>query len=182
MAEHTRSTAIHWVATAAGLGAVVAAALAVAPADAGTLTADGPHSVPAAQAPNPVGFALPLACDGLPERISQRFSADTTGHGNIVTVVAARCAAPNGTPPDGLYVLAFGPDGRPRIAATLIKPSQNLTVRSAAIRADGSIHATVDGYSSEDVPRCCADLHDADTWTLRDGAYVLTAGTPLAQT
>ncbi|MFC1443634.1 hypothetical protein ABUW04_35910 [Streptacidiphilus sp. N1-10] len=182
MAEHTRSTAIHWIATAAALGGVVAAAVAVSPADAGTVTADGPHSVPAAQAPNPAGIALPLDCDGLPDRITQRFSADTTGHGTVVTVVAARCAAPNGTPPDGLYVLGFGPDGRPRITATLIRPTQNLTVRSAGIRADGSIHATVDGYSSEDVPRCCADLHDTDTWTLRDGGYVLTASTPLAQT
>jgi hypothetical protein len=182
VAEHSRSTAIHWIATAAVVGGVVAGALAVAPADAGTLTANGPHSVPAAQAPNPAGLALPLACDGLPDRITQRFSADTTGRGDIVTVVAARCAAPNGTPPDGLFVLRFGPDGKARIAATLIKPSQNLTVRTAAIRADGSIHADVDGYSSADVPRCCADLHDADTWTLHDGAYTLAASTPLAQT
>jgi hypothetical protein len=182
VAEHSRSTAIHWIGTAAALGAVVAAAVAVSPANAGTLTADGPHSVPAAQAPDPVGFLLPLACDGLPERITQRFSADTTGHGNVVTVVAARCAAPNGTPPDGLYVLAFGPDGKPRIAATLIAPTQNLTVRTAGIRGDGSIHATVDGYSSEDVPRCCADLHEAESWTPQGSGYVLSGNTPLSQT
>ena len=178
---HTRTRPLHWVGTAAAVGAVVAAAVALAPAGAAAPIADGPRTVPASAAPNPALVAFPLDCTGLPTRISQRFSADTTGNGTVVTVVAVHCDAPNGTPPDGLYVLRAGSDGKPRIAATLISPGQDLTVRSVGLRADGAIHAAVDGYSSADVPRCCADVHETYTWTPGSDGYSRTVTTPLSQ-
>ena len=178
---HTRTRPLHWVGTAAAVGAVVAAAVALAPAGAAAPMADGPHTVPAASAPNPAGVAFPLDCAGLPVKVTQHFSADTTGNGSVVTVVAVHCDAQNGTPPDGLYVLRAGPGGRPRIAATLISPAQDLTVRSVGLRADGAIHAAVDGYSSADVPRCCADVHQTYTWTPGPDGYSRTVTVPLSQ-
>jgi hypothetical protein len=178
---HTRSRPLHWIGTAAALAAVVAAAVALAPAGAAAPVADGPHSVPASAAPNPSLVAFPLNCAGLPTKVTQHFSADTTGNGTVVTVVAVHCDAQNGTPPDGLYVLRAGPGGKPRIAATLIRPSQNLTVRTLGLRPDGTIHAAVDGYSSEAVPRCCADLHQTYTWTPTSDGYSHTVTVPLSQ-
>ena len=178
---HTRSRPRYWLGTAAALGAVVAAAIALAPAGAAAPIADGPHAVPAAGAPDPARIALPLDCAGLPTRITLRLSADTTGNGTVVTVVAAHCDAQNGTPPDGLYVLGTGPDRKPRIAATLIRPDQNLTVRKLGLRADGAIQASVDGYSSPDAPRCCPDLHETYTWTPGADGYSRTVTVPLSQ-
>lgn len=178
---HTRSGPLAWLGTAAALGGIVAAALAAAPAGAAVPVANGPHAVPAGSAPDPARVAFPLHCDGLPTKVTARFSADTSGNGTVATVVAVHCAAQNGTPPDGLYVLRPGPDGKPRIAATLIAPDQHLTVRSLGIRADGAIHAAVDGYSSADVPRCCADVHVTYTWTPEPDGYARSVSLPLSQ-
>ncbi|MHA6764406.1 hypothetical protein [Streptacidiphilus sp. PAMC 29251] len=178
---HTRTRPAHWLGTALALGAVVAAAVALAPAGAAAPVADGPHTVPASAAPDPARVAFPLDCAGLPTKVTQRFSADTSGNGSVVTVVAVHCDAQNGTPPDGLYVLRAGPGGKPRIAATLISPGQNLTVRKLGLRADGAIHASVDGYSSADAPRCCPDLHQTYTWTPGPDGYSRTVTVPLSQ-
>lgn len=166
---HSRTRPQHWIGTAAALAALVGAALAVGPADAAPF-ADRPpaaraHTVPASLGPDPAAVTLPLACDGLPVGIAARLSADTTGGGTVVTVVAARCVAPNGTPPEGLFLLRFGPDHRPVLAGELISPRDDLTVRSLRLRADGAIEAAVDGYSSDEVPRCCADLHRTYDWS-----------------
>ena len=179
---HTRTHALHWLGTAAALAAVVAAALAVAPADASAPVPDGPHAVPAADAPDPARAVYPLGCDGLPVKISQSFSADLTGDGTDDTVAAAHCLSSTGTPPDGLYILRSGPGGRPRIAQVLIEPGQDLTVRSVTFRSDGSIRADVDGYSSPNVPRCCADLHEAFTWTPHGSGWIRTVSLPDAET
>ncbi|WP_042437135.1 hypothetical protein [Streptacidiphilus albus] len=178
---HTRTRPWQWAAVAAALGGVVALALTLAPAEAAPV-ADGPHAVPAAGAPDPARAALPLHCDGLPVDVTQRFSADLTGNGTVATVAAAHCLAGNGTPPDGLYLLEAGPDGRPRIAGTLITPQQDLTVRSVTFRSDGSIQAAVDGYSSPDVPSCCPDLHETYTWTPHADGWTRTVSVPLLQT
>jgi hypothetical protein len=178
---HTRTRPRHWLGTAVVLGAVVAGAVALAPAGAAAPIADGPHSVPASAAPNPSLVAFPLNCAGLPTKVSKRFSADTTGDGSVVTVVAVHCAAQNGTPPDGLYVLRAGPGGKPRIAATLISPAQDLTVLTLGLRSDGTIRAAVDGYSSADVPQCCPDLHQTYTWTPGPDGYSRAITDPLSQ-
>jgi hypothetical protein len=177
---HTRTRPYHWIGTAAALAAVTGAVLAVAPAGAAPIT-DGAHRLPASAAPDPARVALPLDCAGLPVTVDQRLSADTTGNGTPATVVAARCDAPNGTPPDGLFLLRFGPDHRPVVAEQLIAPRQQLTVRSIDLRADGTIRAAVDGYSSDQVPRCCADLHLTYTWTPRGNGYSLTVTAPSVQ-
>jgi hypothetical protein len=36
----------------------------------------------------------------------------------------------------------------------------------------------VDGYSSPDVPRCCADVHEAFTWTPHGTGYTRTVSVP----
>lgn len=178
---HTRTRPWQWLGTAAATGAVVAGALALAPAGEAAPITDGPHAVPAATAPDPAKAVFPLDCAGLPVKLTARFSADTSGNGTLVTVVAAHCDAGNGTPPDGLYLLRPGPGGKPRIAATLISPNEHLTVRTLGLRADGAIHAAVDGYSSADVPRCCADLHLTYTWTAGAGGYSRSVTDPQAQ-
>ena len=168
---HTRARARHWIGTAAVLAAAIGTVLAVAPADASAPVPNGPHAIPAAQAPNPARAALPLGCDGLPVKVTQGFSADLTGDGTVATVAAAHCLSPVGTPPDGLYLLENGPGGRPRIADVLISSSERLTVRSLDFRSDGVITAAVDGYSSTDVPRCCPDLHESLVWTPNGSGY-----------
>ncbi|WP_370081648.1 hypothetical protein [Streptacidiphilus sp. MAP12-16] len=178
---HTRTRPYHWIGTAAVLAAVVGTVLAVTPAGATVTTANGPHAVPAAAAPDPALAHLPLDCAGLPVKISQSFSADLTGNGTVATIAAAHCDSPNGTPPDGLFVIEKGQDGRPRVALVLIRDAEALTVRSVAVRSDGSISARVDGYSSPDVPRCCADLHETYTWTPHGSGYVRTISVPLSQ-
>jgi hypothetical protein len=168
---HTRARARHWLGTAAVLAVAVGTVLAVAPADASGPVPNGPHAVPGAEAPDPARAALPLGCDGLPVKVTQTFTADLTGDGDVATVAAAHCLSPVGTPPDGLYLLKDGPGGRPRVADVLIGSSERLTVRSVDFRADGVITAAVDGYSSINVPRCCPDLHESLVWTPNGHGY-----------
>ncbi|WP_370096025.1 hypothetical protein [Streptacidiphilus sp. MAP12-20] len=159
---HARSRPLHWVATAAGIAAVVGTALAVGPAGAAQQAAPGAaHQVGAAAAPDPSKVTLPLDCAGQPVKIDQRFAATLPGTGVPVTVVAARCDATGGTPPDGLFVLEAGSTAVVR----LLDPARRLTVRSMAMRSDGSIHAVVSGYSTADVPNCCPDVHETLDWT-----------------
>jgi hypothetical protein len=134
--------------------------------------------VAASAAPDPARAPYPLNCDGLPVKVEQSVSADLTGNGEIATVAAARCVSGAGTPPDGLYVLLPGSGGRPRIAAALIRPGEQLSVRSLSVRSDGDITAAVDGYSSPSVPRCCADVHETLTWTPHDGGWIRTVSFP----
>lgn len=178
---HTRSHPWHWAAVALALAGVVALALTLAPAEAAPVT-DGPHAVPAADAPDPARAALPLGCAAMRVDVTQQFSADLTGNGAIATIAAAHCLANAGTPPDGLFLLEAGPDGRPRIADTLITPGEGLTVRSVTFRSDGSIQAAVDGYSSPRVPQCCPDLHETYTWTPHAGGWTRTVSVPLLET
>ena len=175
---HARSRAPHWLGTAAALAAVVGAVAVVAPAHAAPPVSNGPHAVPAAAAPAPARARYPLNCDGLPITIEQSVSADLTGNGDIATVVAARCVSGAGTPPDGLYLLQSGAGGRPRIAAELIRPGEQLSVRSLSVRSNGDITAAVDGYSSPSVPRCCADVHETLTWTPHNGGWIRTVSFP----
>jgi hypothetical protein len=166
---HARSKPLHWIATAAGLCAVVGVSLAVGPAGAVQTGAGATaHPLAAGTAPDPAKATLPLDCGPLPVHVDQHFSAALPGTGTPVTVVAARCDAGAGAPPDGLYVLEAG-----RAAAIqLLDPAKRMTVRSMAMRGDGSIHAVVIGYSSADVPSCCPDLSETLDWTLRaDGTW-----------
>ena len=50
-------------------------------------------------------------------------------------------------------------------------PAQKLSVNDFAVR-DGAISATLLGYSSPDVPRCCPDQQENASWQWQGGAFV----------
>jgi hypothetical protein len=173
---HARSKPLHWIATSAGLCAVVGVVLAVGPAGAVQTGAEpAAHPLATGTAPDPAKAKLPIDCGPLAVHLDQHFSAALPGAGTPVTVVAARCDAGAGAPPDGLYVLKAGQAA----PIQLLDPAKRMTVRSMAMRSDGSIHAVVIGYSSTSVPDCCPDLSETLDWTLGAngtwGAPVVTA-------
>ncbi|GAA2145584.1 hypothetical protein GCM10009760_34360 [Kitasatospora kazusensis] len=179
---HARPALRHWALVAAGCGAVIAGALAVSPAQ-GSTTANGAagpvvRPVPDADAPDPAKAELPLDCGPFPVKVALRASASFDGR--AVTVAAAHCAADNGTPPDGAYLLGAGPDGRPVVQATLVRPEEGLTLAEMRLRSDGTITGRAKGYSSTDVPHCCPDLTVSLTWTPQHGQWTRTeTKTPL---
>lgn len=185
---HARSKPLHWLATAAGLCGVVGLALAVGPAGAvqtgaaqtGVGQPGAAHPLAQEAAPDPAKAKLPIDCGPLPVHLDQHFAAALPGSGTPVTVVAARCEAGAGAPPDGLYVLEAGQAK----AVQLLDPAKRMTVRSMAMRSDGSIHAVVIGYSSINVPDCCPDLSETLDWALGAngawGAPVVTGNSALS--
>ncbi|MCX4750153.1 hypothetical protein OG455_32355 [Kitasatospora sp. NBC_01287] len=177
-AAAARSGPWRWGAVAAACAALVAGTLAAAPgvaphpaaAPATAPTGAGtPHALPAAQAPDPAQAQLPLDCGPMPTTVSVSFAADL-GDGTPATVVAAHCQAGSGTAPDGLFVLGPGQDGHPALRATLLRWQEGFTVTRLALRSDGTITATAQGYSTVDVPRCCPDLNVQLDWTRTPGA------------
>ncbi|MGA5699360.1 hypothetical protein [Peterkaempfera bronchialis] len=175
---HARSGAVHWAATAAGIGAVIAVAVVTAPAQgapyavrpptAGPVRAPAPAPVPA---PDPAKAQLPLDCGPFPVKAARTFSADLDADGRPETVVAAHCDGTNGTPPDGVYVLAAGA-GAPRVAATLVRPEENLSVLELEPGDGGTVIARVQGYSTVDVPRCCPDVNLILSWARAGDSWV----------
>ncbi|WP_377268363.1 hypothetical protein [Peterkaempfera sp. SMS 1(5)a] len=171
---HARSGPVHWAVTAAAVGAVIATAVVSAPAE-GAPRALRPQTsghrdapVTAAPAPDPSKVQLPLDCGPFPVKAARRFAADLDGDGRPETVVAAHCDGTNGTPPDGVYIIAGGSgaggSGAPRIAATLVRPQENLSVLELESGPGGTVVARVQGYSNADVPQCCPDVNSILTW------------------
>ncbi|MEU2789616.1 hypothetical protein [Streptomyces sp. NPDC007100] len=171
---HTRARALHWLATAAALAAVVATASLVQPPDA-TATTGGAASAraAAAPAPDPRAAAYPVDCG--PNRLDVVDSAtgDLDGDGSPETVAVVRCHTETGTPPSGVYVLARPEAGRgaPRVAATLLAPARQRSVEGFAVRG-GVVAATLLGYSTADVPRCCPDEREQVKWQWKGGKFV----------
>ncbi|MFB7382855.1 hypothetical protein ACFC6U_33030 [Kitasatospora purpeofusca] len=166
-----RTTPWHWGVTVGGCAAVVAAALAAGPAGGTTGPArPTPKALPAAAAPDPARAELPLDCGSFPVTIAVSFAADL-GDGRPGTVAAAHCAAGNGTPPDGVFLLGPGPGGRPAVLATLLSERENLIVSRLALRSDGAITGHAQGYSSDEVPRFAPDISLDLTWTHKGGAW-----------
>ncbi|KQV22940.1 MULTISPECIES: hypothetical protein [unclassified Kitasatospora] len=167
-----RTRVRHWVLVAAATAAVIAGALAVNPAQ-GTvrpIRPAAPSALPAAVAPDPAKAVLPLDCGPLPTTVALSFGAVLDGRPS--TVVAAHCAAENGTPPDGVFLLTPGQDGRPQIAATLVKPEEGLTVTELKLRSDGTITARGRGYSSDEIPRYAPDLTVLLSWHRQGGDWL----------
>ncbi|GAA0688354.1 hypothetical protein GCM10010193_48010 [Kitasatospora atroaurantiaca] len=170
---HARSGFRHWAVVAAGCAAVVAGALAANPAEGGVTPTRPPvQALQPAEAPDPTKAELPLDCGPFPVTVGLHFSAQLEGR--PTTVAAAHCAADNGTPPDGAYLLTAGPDGKPVVKATLVRPEEGLTVTELKLRSDGTIVGRARGYSNDDVPRCCPDLVLDLTWTHKAGQWVRT--------
>ena len=175
---HTRTRSVHWITTAAALGAVVAAVAAVQPADASQAHTDAKAPGPPAAAPDPHAAAYPLTCaPGAPVDVVSHVTADMDGDGRPETIVVVRCHSDIGTPPSGVYILdaAATAGGRPKVVQTLVDPKDDRQI--AGFRLDGrTIRATVFGFSSDSTPRCCPDLKRAYTWEWRDGRYVAIPG------
>lgn len=112
--------------------------------------------------------------------VVDRVSADLDGDGRPETVAVARCHSGSGTPPSGLYVLSADPaaGAAPRIVETLVDPKEQRSFKG--LRIDGhTVRATVLGYSTDDVPRCCPDQQRDYSWEWRSGTYYEIPG-PLA--
>ncbi|MFD7492946.1 hypothetical protein ACFV8T_11080 [Streptomyces sp. NPDC059832] len=172
---HTDTKPLHWLATAAAMAAVVAAAGLLQPDPAAS--ASTPHRTTAQHgaanvtAPDPARADFPLECGGLESAVAKQATGDLDGDGRPETVAVVRCAAGSGTPPSGVYVLTRGSGAAPRVVATLVDPAQEMSVGDFAVR-DGVISATLLGYSSDTVARCCPDQQERVTWQWKGGAFV----------
>ncbi|RLU92170.1 hypothetical protein CTZ27_20140 [Streptomyces griseocarneus] len=170
-APHHRPRPSHWVITAAALAAVVVCASLVGPGDDATVA-----SAATAPAPDPRAARYPFDCGASTVQVVRRATADLDHDGRAETAAVVRCASSGGTPPSGLYILGPGAAGerRPRILATLVDPAEKMTVGAFRVTGD-VVSATLFGYSSANVPRCCPDRSRNVEWRWRDGKFVLTA-------
>ncbi|MEU8528930.1 MULTISPECIES: hypothetical protein [Streptomyces] len=176
---HTHARPVHWLATAAAMAAVVAAAGLLQPDAATATSARGPQAAPQ-PAPDATKATYPLECGGGPSKVARQTTGDLDGDGNPETVAVAHCDAGSGTPPSGIYVLTRGKDGAARVVATLVEPAGRQSVQTLAVR-DGVVTATLLGYSSADVPGCCPDLKESAEWRWESGTFVRTSAAAAAQ-
>ncbi|MFI0818499.1 hypothetical protein ACH4TX_18615 [Streptomyces sp. NPDC021098] len=179
---HTHPRPVHWIATAAAVAAVVAGASAFQPADAKagpaptTLSAHRTGGLQATQAPDPRTAHYPMDCGRAEPGVVDRASADLDGDGRPETVAVVRCRTAAGNPPSGVYVLAqpAREGAAPRIVATFVDPKEGMSVTDFAVRGT-MVSATLLGYSTTKVPRCCPDLQRKVNWQWKDGEFVLKA-------
>lgn len=164
----------HWISTAAVLTAVVGAAILLAPASGNAADSPGGRS---AQGPDPKAVHYPLDCAGLPVAIARQATGDLDRDGRAETAVAVHCQAAGGNPPHGIYVIAegAGPSPTPRVVATLLDPLAKLTTAELAVR-EGQLSATVLGYSTDSVPRCCPDQKRKIIWEWDSGRFTPVPG------
>lgn len=182
---HTRSRTVHWLTTAAGLGAVVAAVALVQPASASVAgsaptSAAGPAK-PSARpvaAPDPKAATYPMDCPpGAPVDVIEHVSGDMDGDGRPETVAVVRCHSDTGTPPSGVYILSAPTTAGapPKVAQMLVNPADDREISN--FRMEGrTVKATVLGFSSSTVPRCCPDMSRGYSWEWRGGHYVALPG------
>ncbi|GAB2947880.1 hypothetical protein GCM10023080_003170 [Streptomyces pseudoechinosporeus] len=171
---HTHARPIHWVATATALAGVVAASAFLQPDQAtAAQPGRGAQSAPAATAPpDPTRVDFPVECGPTKVIVQKKASGDLDGDGRPETVAVVRCDAIAGAPPSGMYVLTQAADAtEPHIVATLVDPKDRLTVTDFVVR-DASVTATLLGYSSPDVPRCCPDVDERAKWQWKNGTFV----------
>ncbi|THA67582.1 hypothetical protein E6P78_14885 [Streptomyces sp. A0958] len=178
---HTYTRPMHWLATAAAMAAVVAAAGLLQPHASASASTPHPatstqHGTVQAVAPDPAKAAFPLDCGDLGNTVAKEAPGDLDGDGRPETVAVVHCAAGLGTPPSGVYVLTQGSGATPRIVATLVDPAQQLSIGDFTVR-DRVISATLLGYSSSSVPSCCPDQQEKVTWHWQNGAFIRTSET-----
>ncbi|MEV1022549.1 hypothetical protein [Streptomyces sp. NPDC050264] len=171
---HTTTRPIHWLATAAALAAVVAASGFLQPGAATAAQAESKTPGTTSQAvapPDPAAVHFPLNCGPVKVVVQKKASGDLDGDGRPETVAVVRCDAGSGTPPNGVYVLTQPAGAKPRIVATLLDPKDRFSVSAFGVR-DGAVTATLDGYSSDEVPRYRPDVHDKAKWQWQGGRFV----------
>lgn len=176
---HTGAKPVHWLATAAAMAAVVALAGLLQP-EAATATAQASeHGTSSgsgtAAAPDPAGVVFPVECGSTGQTVTESAPGDLDGDGRPETVVSVRCTTGFGTPPSGVYVLTQTDGAAPRVVATLVDPADNQSVTGLAVQ-DGTVSATLFGYSSADVPRCCPDERESVSWRWKGNAFVRSTG------
>ncbi|WP_407563858.1 hypothetical protein [Streptomyces sp. 184] len=173
---HAHPRAVHWIATAAAMAAVVAlAALIQPPTVAAGNDGKGDHGGRPAPGPQPSAAHYPVDCAGTEPEVFKHGSADFDADGRAETVAVVRCRAAAGSPPSGMYVVsATKPGVSPRVTATLLDPAEGMSVGQFAVR-ENEISATLLGYSSPDVPRSKPDKQRNVTWTWEDDRFRLTA-------
>ncbi|OEJ27713.1 hypothetical protein AR457_27855 [Streptomyces agglomeratus] len=170
---HTRPRPVHWLATAAAMAAVVAVAGLLQP-EAATASqtapaAAGPADTAPPAAPDASSAVFPLDCRGHKPGVVKQGSGDLDGDGRPETVAVVRCVSGIGTPPSGVFVLT----GPSRVVATLVDPADGVGVTDLAVRA-GTVSATLLGYSSPEVPRCCPDRRERVKWQWKGGKFART--------
>ncbi|MFF7025340.1 hypothetical protein ACFY97_30540 [Streptomyces klenkii] len=171
---HTRPGPVHWLVTAVALAAVIAVACLTGPReDPAPARAVAPAA--ATRAPDALAGRYPLRCGpgGGPD-VVQQVTSDLDHDGRLETVAVVRCRAGGGTPPSGVYLLAeprsYGEP--PRVLATLVDPREKMTVTALTV-TEGTVSATLLGYSSASVPRCCPDMRRTVEWHWKNGKFVL---------
>ncbi|MFD3516517.1 hypothetical protein [Streptomyces sp. NPDC058657] len=174
---HTRPRAVHWLVTATATAAVVAgAALLQPPAATATQTPPSARTAagaaPALPAPDAKTAAYPLECRSGKTVLLRQATGDLDGDGHPETVAAVRCDWGIGTPPSALYVLT----GAGRVVATLLEPGEEQNVTDLTVTR-GSVTATLLGYSSDAVARCCPDKTSKTKWQWRNGKFTRSATT-----
>ncbi|MFF1482350.1 hypothetical protein ACFVYD_33165 [Streptomyces sp. NPDC058301] len=170
---HTHARPVHWLATAAAMAAVVALAGWLQPGTAKASQGAAGARAAAAPAPDAAAVVYPLQCGTVGTQVAARATGDLDGDGSPETVAVVRCRAGSGTPPSGVYVLTRPAlkGAPPRLVATLADPREKLGVSGLAVR-DGAVTATLLGYSSPDVPRCCPDQEQKAKWRWQGGKFV----------
>ncbi|MEK8170054.1 hypothetical protein NKH77_10655 [Streptomyces sp. M19] len=171
---------MHWITTAVALAAVVAGAAVLQPADAKATTGESRAN----SAPHPGGVVRAPT----PARPTTRWTAarrsrksSTTPRETWTATAAPRrsrwCAArPVPAPRRAASTCSPEPTARgpTRVVATFLDPKERMSATDFALRS-GTVFATLLGYSSDQVPRCCPDLQRKVNWKWRDGKFVLTA-------
>ncbi|MFE9391289.1 hypothetical protein [Streptomyces sp. NPDC006784] len=169
---HTRTRTAHWLATAAALAAVLGGTALLRPATA------TPAPAGTDRAPDPARAHYPLDCGrgATKPEVLDSASADFDADGATETVAVVRCRAHGGTPPSAVYVLAGSTaDRSPRLAATLVEQREGMSVQDLGVRGT-TVSATLLGYSSAEVPRCCPDRHRKVKWEWVEGKFALRPG------
>lgn len=169
---HTRTRSVHWITTAVAVAAVIAASALVQPAGA---TTTRPRATPQPP-PDAEAARYPLDCAGAPVEVVKAVSGDLDGDGRPETVAEVRCHSEVGTPPSGVYILSDGRDSAgPRIVETLVNPKEQRQIQNLRI-AGRLVKATVLGFSSDEVPRCCPDQERSFSWEWRAGTWYVIPG------
>jgi hypothetical protein len=166
---------VHWLVTATATAAVVAgAAVLQPPAATASQTPGTARSAPAQALPAPDAktAAYPLKCRSGKTVLLKQAIGDIDGDKNPETVAAVRCDSGIGTPPSAVYVLT----GANRVIATLVEPAEEQNVTALAVTG-GTITATLLGYSSDAVARCCPDKTQKIKWQWRNGKFTRSATT-----